>query len=545
MLGGMSRDAAIAQAQNQAYMNEQQLGTDRFLGKMDDRSTREIAELENTGMLGDTISLTTGKKKTGFGGRGSFLDFRTQAKKAKRGLYDIFSAPFGDGEEQYEEAPYRIGAPEFTSKYPETKGASLHGDTSPSMASNISKGREHPITGETKGHQGRDFGVPQGTKLIAPFDGVVSRVGSLEGGPGRYIAIKKKGDSREAKIFHMSKISLNPGTKIKKGETVLGLSGGTPGTKGAGSSTGPHTHVEWWDKAEKESRNVYPPLGADYQGTFVPGANKGVLLDIQDMPGVIPREAKKQEQVAQAKKPKATTVESASYGTGGALGPPAPTANPMQGLLNEVVDSTPGMQNWLNNQEEERERRKEFLGLHEQAAAAQEEALSPGAQNAITYGSTETEPGVGTLPPADSWEEDPRTGKYIPSYSIAQKAPDDPLADQIKEGFGNIGLREAGLAAGAIFGGEEGRREGAQALGGNLGGMAGGALAASINPALAPVGKFVGTALGSKLGGETMGSGGKHYESRKEGRKRPQRTRIALSAPYGSLSGYYSRMRGE
>lgn len=84
-------------------------------------------------------------------------------------------------------------------------------------------------------HYGTDFGVPVGTPIVAPEDGVVWMAG-FNGDAGLMVAINS--GNVQHKLMHLSKIKVSPGEKVKKGQ-VVALSGNT------GLSTGPHLH---WSK---------------------------------------------------------------------------------------------------------------------------------------------------------------------------------------------------------------------------------------------------------------------------------------------------------
>ncbi len=86
-----------------------------------------------------------------------------------------------------------------------------------------------------RGHNGLDFGLPEGTDILATDDGVIDRRGWDEKGYGFYVVLKHAwGESLYA---HLSTNTLPSeiGSKVKKGE-FLGKSGNT------GNSTGPHLH---------------------------------------------------------------------------------------------------------------------------------------------------------------------------------------------------------------------------------------------------------------------------------------------------------------
>lgn len=84
-----------------------------------------------------------------------------------------------------------------------------------------------------RGHNGVDFGTPNGTKLLATDDGEVVQVGYEANGFGHFAKLSHLwGDSVYA---HMKEVTVKEGDKVKRGD-VLGLSDNT------GNSSGPHLH---------------------------------------------------------------------------------------------------------------------------------------------------------------------------------------------------------------------------------------------------------------------------------------------------------------
>lgn len=91
-------------------------------------------------------------------------------------------------------------------------------------------------------HQAVDIRALQSTPIHAPADGVVYK--TRDNGYGySYIILAHSGGFMTV-YGHVSEIRVEEGQKIKQGQ-VIGLSGATPGTKGAGlMTTGPHLHFE-------------------------------------------------------------------------------------------------------------------------------------------------------------------------------------------------------------------------------------------------------------------------------------------------------------
>ena len=97
-------------------------------------------------------------------------------------------------------------------------------------------------------HDGVDFAVPQGSGVRAVASGVVAEV--KDNGLGySYLILEHAGDTFSL-YGHVSSFLVKPGDVIQKGEKIA-LSGGTPGTPGAGYfTTGPHLHLEFFKDGE-------------------------------------------------------------------------------------------------------------------------------------------------------------------------------------------------------------------------------------------------------------------------------------------------------
>lgn len=89
-------------------------------------------------------------------------------------------------------------------------------------------------------HVGTDFGVAQGTILRATIDGVCSRWTDQY---GAYIVDIRADDGLLVRNGHLSHIEISNGQRVTAGQPI-GLTGGIPGTPGAGWSTGAHLHWE-------------------------------------------------------------------------------------------------------------------------------------------------------------------------------------------------------------------------------------------------------------------------------------------------------------
>ena len=130
-------------------------------------------------------------------------------------------------------------------------------------------------------HVGTDFGIAQGTPLRATVDGTIVRHNS--DGYGAYVLDIIADDGLLVRNGHLSRMDVNTGQRVKAGD-VIGLTGGLPGTPGAGWSTGPHLHWELRrDRAWSGGRWVDPrkmtPAVIDFggSGTFGDEADMRVV----------------------------------------------------------------------------------------------------------------------------------------------------------------------------------------------------------------------------------------------------------------------------
>lgn len=100
-------------------------------------------------------------------------------------------------------------------------------------------------------HNAIDIACPQGTPIKAPASGVITKVKQGVGSGLSYIVITH--DNGLATVYlHISGFAVAQGAYVAQGQ-VIGYTGGTPGTSGAGwLTTGPHLHFEvWWDAQPK------------------------------------------------------------------------------------------------------------------------------------------------------------------------------------------------------------------------------------------------------------------------------------------------------
>ena len=87
------------------------------------------------------------------------------------------------------------------------------------------------------GHNGIDYGIPNGTPVNAAVAGTVALVGFENGGYGNYVKLSHVDGSKTYYTYyaHLANATVAAGQKVKAG-TMIGHSNNT------GASTGPHLH---------------------------------------------------------------------------------------------------------------------------------------------------------------------------------------------------------------------------------------------------------------------------------------------------------------
>ena len=105
--------------------------------------------------------------------------------------------------------------------------------------------RKDPWTGVREFHRGIDIVADQGTEILAPADGVVSRTARASD-YGNVVDLSH-GNGYKTRYAHLSKVLVKQGDQIKRGQ-VLGRVGST------GRSTGAHLHYEVF----RDDRRVNP-----------------------------------------------------------------------------------------------------------------------------------------------------------------------------------------------------------------------------------------------------------------------------------------------
>ncbi len=122
------------------------------------------------------------------------------------------------------------------------------------------------------GHNGIDYGIPNGTQVTSAAAGIISQVSFENGGYGNYVKIAHKEDSKTFYTYyaHLASAAVAAGQKVKAGQ-LIGYSNNT------GASTGPHLHfglkIDGESPAYKGYVDPMPYFTAEDAG------NTGVITD--------------------------------------------------------------------------------------------------------------------------------------------------------------------------------------------------------------------------------------------------------------------------
>lgn len=101
-------------------------------------------------------------------------------------------------------------------------------------------GAKYEYKGKTVTHKGVDFATPKNTEILAPCNGVVSRIEKYRlHGYGKSVYIRTENGTAEILLAHLNKITCEVNQRVYKGETTVGYSGRTGFWRG---KTGYHLH---------------------------------------------------------------------------------------------------------------------------------------------------------------------------------------------------------------------------------------------------------------------------------------------------------------
>ncbi|AKM84601.1 TPA: hypothetical protein DHW58_01260 [Patescibacteria group bacterium] len=105
-------------------------------------------------------------------------------------------------------------------------------------------------------HNAIDIATPQGTPIRAAADAFVAKV-KFDGSTSYSYIVLDHGNGMVTVYAHVSGVSVSAGQFVPVG-SVIGSTGGTPGTTGAGwLTTGPHLHLEVWLDGQARSPLAY------------------------------------------------------------------------------------------------------------------------------------------------------------------------------------------------------------------------------------------------------------------------------------------------
>lgn len=119
------------------------------------------------------------------------------------------------------------------------------------ITSEFNPRRLHPITGQSRPHNGRDFAARRGTPVVAATDGTVVHAGR-RGSWGKLVVLRH-GNGLQTRYAHLRSVSgLSVGDTVRRGQMI-----GRVGTTGL--STGPHLHFEVHQRGLAKNPETFEP----------------------------------------------------------------------------------------------------------------------------------------------------------------------------------------------------------------------------------------------------------------------------------------------
>jgi hypothetical protein len=135
------------------------------------------------------------------------------------------------------------------------------------------------------GHNGIDYGIPNGTSVRATAAGTVAMVAFENGGYGNYVKLSHLDGSKKYHTYyaHLSSAAVSPGQTVEAG-TAIGFSNNT------GASTGPHLHFGLKIDGENPAYKGYvDPMPFFTAGEIEPGGTRSTdsfpdAIALRDLP---------------------------------------------------------------------------------------------------------------------------------------------------------------------------------------------------------------------------------------------------------------------
>ena len=147
------------------------------------------------------------------------------------------------------------------------------------VTSNFGEKRKD-ATGKEYSHQGIDIAMPVGSDVHPIAPGKVTLV-TTSGAAGTYVQVTHP-DGKVSEYMHLSQALAKVGDEVTLASTI-GKSGGAKGDKGAGSSTGPHLHLQ----LKTSSGEPIDPSGLPGLGGLVNGSKVSPADNIPKVAGKI------------------------------------------------------------------------------------------------------------------------------------------------------------------------------------------------------------------------------------------------------------------
>jgi murein DD-endopeptidase MepM/ murein hydrolase activator NlpD len=128
------------------------------------------------------------------------------------------------------------------------------------------------------GHNGVDFGIPNGTPVLAAAKGTIDKVSFEDGGYGNYVKIKHMDGSTVFYTYyaHLMQASVAAGQNVEA-SAVVGYSNNT------GASTGPHLHFGLRKADTSDAYKGYMDALPYLKGQVISGGDMPGAVALPDM----------------------------------------------------------------------------------------------------------------------------------------------------------------------------------------------------------------------------------------------------------------------